>query len=169
MRRGITSAMVYALGRVCSRSGAHPYPLRRTMRCRYFPPPPISAGFPTARSFIAEPTGPQPISFDPAHPFIENGIEYNAARPGTKDESIQSTFPVADLSNPILQPWARDELRKLNERVLSGGPCIRANQAAGRWRAGLSCSTSSIPCSFCRRRARSCSSPPPTTWCGTSI
>jgi hypothetical protein len=72
--------------------------------------------------FIPEPSGPQPITFDPAHPFIENGIEYNAARPGTKDESIQSTFPVADLSNPILQPWAREELRKLNERVLAGRP-----------------------------------------------
>ena len=72
--------------------------------------------------FIPEPTGPQPITFDPAHPFVENGIEYNAARPGTKDESVQSTFPVADLTNPILQPWAREELRKLNERVLSGRP-----------------------------------------------
>src|SRR5215470_13174204 len=71
--------------------------------------------------FIPEPTGPQPISFDPAHPFVENGIEYNAARPGTKDETIQSTFPVADLTNPILQPWAREELRKLNARVLAGG------------------------------------------------
>src|SRR6185503_18710004 len=46
----------------------------------------------------------------------------NAARPGTKDESINSTFPVADLSNPILQRWAREELRKLNERVLAGRP-----------------------------------------------
>jgi hypothetical protein len=72
--------------------------------------------------FIPPPDGPRPVAFDPAHPFIENGIEYNAARPGTKDESIQSTFPVADLSNPILQPWAREELRKLNERVLAGRP-----------------------------------------------
>jgi hypothetical protein len=71
--------------------------------------------------FIPEATGPQPVTSDPAHPFIENGIEYNAARPGTKDESIQSTFPVADVSNPLLQPWARDELRKLNARVLAGG------------------------------------------------
>jgi hypothetical protein len=72
--------------------------------------------------FIPESSGPQPVTFDPKHPFIENGIEYNAARPGTKDESIQSTFPVADLSNPMLQPWAREELKKLNERVLSGRP-----------------------------------------------
>jgi hypothetical protein len=72
--------------------------------------------------FIPEPSGPQPVTFDPAHPFIENGIEYNAARPGSKDENINSTFPVADLSNPILQPWAREELRKLNDRVLAGRP-----------------------------------------------
>ena len=72
--------------------------------------------------FIPEATGPQPVTFDPAHPFINNGIEYNAARPGTQDESLQSTFPVVDLSNPILQPWARENLRQLNERVLSGRP-----------------------------------------------
>jgi hypothetical protein len=72
--------------------------------------------------FIPEPTGPQPVTFDPAHPFVENGIEYNAARSGTKDENINSTFPVADLSNPILLPWAREELRTLNERVLAGRP-----------------------------------------------
>ena len=72
--------------------------------------------------FIPAPRGPRPVTFDPAHPFIENGIEYNAARPGSKDESINSTFPVADLSNPILKPWAREELKKLNERVLSGRP-----------------------------------------------
>jgi len=72
--------------------------------------------------FIPAPSGPKPVTFDPKHPFIENGIEYNAARPGTKSEDEQSTFPVADLSNPILQPWAREELRKLNERVLAGRP-----------------------------------------------
>jgi len=72
--------------------------------------------------FIPAPSGPQPVTFDSAHPFINNAIEYNAARPGTKDESQQPTFAVADLTNPILQPWAREELRKLNERVLAGRP-----------------------------------------------
>jgi len=72
--------------------------------------------------FIPAPSGPQPVTFDPAHPFINNAIEYNVARPGTKDESQQPTFAVADLTNPILQPWAREELRKLNERVLAGRP-----------------------------------------------
>src|SRR5262245_22263776 len=31
-----------------------------------------------------------------------------------------SSFRVANLSNPILQPWAREELRKANEKALSG-------------------------------------------------
>ena len=72
--------------------------------------------------FIPAPYGPQPVTSDPSYPFINNPIEYNAARPGTKDPSQQPTFPVADLTNPILQPWAREELRKLNERVLAGRP-----------------------------------------------
>ena len=49
-------------------------------------------------NFLPAPSGPHPVTFDPAHPFVENAIEYNAARPGTKDENQQSTFPVADLS-----------------------------------------------------------------------
>jgi hypothetical protein len=32
----------------------------------------------------------------------------------------QPTFRVADVDNPILQPWTRDALKKVNERVLSG-------------------------------------------------
>ena len=72
--------------------------------------------------FIPAGNGPKPVTFDPQHPLINNGIEYNAARPGTQSEDLQSTFPVVDLSNSILQPWAREELRKLNERVLAGRP-----------------------------------------------
>jgi hypothetical protein len=92
------------------------------------PSPPVFSPTPTAGwisygpEYIPDPTGPQPVTFDPQHPFINNPIEYNAARPGAKDPDEQSTFAVADLSNPILQPWAREELRKLNERVLAGRP-----------------------------------------------
>jgi hypothetical protein len=70
--------------------------------------------------YIPERDGPRPVTADPAHPFINNPIEYNASRPGTKDPNEQPTFAVADLTNPILQPWAREELHKLNERVLAG-------------------------------------------------
>jgi hypothetical protein len=47
----------------------------------------------------------------------------------------QSTFPVADLTNPILQPWVRDELGKLNARVLAGQPVFE--HRASCWPAGV--------------------------------
>src|SRR5882762_7707207 len=59
-------------------------------------------------NFISPPSGPHQITNDPAHRFRPNGR--NEAR----------EFRVADLSNPILQPWTREELRKVNERSLSG-------------------------------------------------
>ena len=57
------------------------------------------------QEFIPPPSGPGPVTADPAH----------KAKPGG-----QPIFRVADLSNPILQPWAREELRKANARALSG-------------------------------------------------
>lgn len=54
--------------------------------------------------FLPPASGPGPVVRDPAH----------LPKPGV------SSFPVADLSNPILQPWAKEELRKANERALSG-------------------------------------------------
>ena len=56
------------------------------------------------QDFVAPPAGPGPIAGDPAH----------KPKPG------QPAFRVADLTNPILQPWAREELRKANLRALSG-------------------------------------------------
>jgi hypothetical protein len=58
----------------------------------------------TSQEFVALPSGPGPVTADPAH----------APKPG------QPVFRVANLANPILQPWAREELRKANERALSG-------------------------------------------------
>ena len=71
--------------------------------------------------FIQPPSGPGPVVSDPAHPFIPGREEYRRAQPDRQGPA-QSTFRVADLSNPILQPWAREELRKRNELVLSGKP-----------------------------------------------
>ena len=77
---------------------------------------------------------PRPVASDPAHPYIPNAIEYLSARPNLSVID-QSTFPVADLTNPILQPWVRDELRKLNDRVLSGQPVFE--HRASCWPAGV--------------------------------
>src|SRR5258707_5096207 len=60
---------------------------------------------------IRPPSGPGPVVSDPAHPYISF---YRFPR------NPKPSFRVADLSNPILQPWAREQLRKVNERSLSG-------------------------------------------------
>src|SRR5580704_6517941 len=52
--------------------------------------------------FIVPPSGPGPIVSDPAHPYISF---YKFPR------NPHPTFRVAELSNPILQPWTRDRLR----------------------------------------------------------
>ena len=59
--------------------------------------------------YIPMETGPQPVTPDPAHPYIANG------RPGQ-----QPTLRVADINNPILQPWVKEALKKVNDRTLSG-------------------------------------------------
>ncbi|HMI95312.1 MAG TPA: hypothetical protein VK479_02295 [Micropepsaceae bacterium] len=62
--------------------------------------------------FMPPPTGAGPVMRDPAHPRVSND-DYRAS-------GAQPTFPMGDLSSPILQPWAREVLRKRNELVLSG-------------------------------------------------
>src|SRR5438105_6784342 len=64
--------------------------------------------------FIAPASGPGPVMDDPAHPYVSNAI---SARTGKLP-----TFPVGDAGNPILQPWAREAVRKQAERVLAGKP-----------------------------------------------
>ena len=64
----------------------------------------------TVDDLLPAASGPGPMSFDKAHPYVPNG------------RGPQPTYRVADLSNPILQPWARDALRKRNERILAGEP-----------------------------------------------
>ena len=66
---------------------------------------------PVGQDFLQPPSGPGPVTFDKAHPYLDTVA---ARRAGA-----QPTLRVADLSNPILHPWAREELRKVNERALT--------------------------------------------------
>jgi hypothetical protein len=66
------------------------------------------------RLFIPPAIGAGPVLQDPAHPYVSNDEFRVTGR--------QPTQQLADLSNPILQPWARDIVRKRNELVLSGKP-----------------------------------------------
>jgi hypothetical protein len=67
---------------------------------------------PIGDDFLPPPSGPGPVVSDKDHPYIDNAYATRAGK--------QPTFHVADLDSPILQPWAREELRKVNSRVLAG-------------------------------------------------
>ena len=66
-----------------------------------------------SNEYIPMETGPQPVTPDPAHPYIQSG------RGGQ-----QPTLRVANLDNPILQPWVKDSLKAVNDRVLAGKPAF---------------------------------------------
>jgi hypothetical protein len=66
---------------------------------------------PIGDDFIQPKSGPGPVTYDKAHPFLDN----RRARQLGKS----STNRVADLTNPILLPWVREELRQLNKRALT--------------------------------------------------
>jgi hypothetical protein len=53
---------------------------------------------PIGDDFLPPPSGPGPVTFDKAHPYIDNQL---ARRTGK-----QPSNRVADLTNPILLPWA---------------------------------------------------------------
>jgi hypothetical protein len=61
--------------------------------------------------FIPPPDGPGPVLSDPRHPYISFYKWRTNPNPA---------FRVADLTNPILQPWVKEQLKKVNERALSG-------------------------------------------------
>jgi len=77
-----------------------------------FAPTPDIGWYAYNRLFIAPKSGPGPVMQDPSRPYVSNDEFRVTGR--------QPTQRVADLSSPILQPWARDELRKYNEIALAG-------------------------------------------------
>ncbi len=58
--------------------------------------------------YEAVPGGPTPVTYDPAHRYVPNG------------SGEQPTFRVADINNPNLTQFAKDELKKSNDMVLKG-------------------------------------------------
>lgn len=59
-------------------------------------------------NFLPPPSGPGPVVSDPGFPLIQSGLQ------------IQDTDRIADLTNPILQTWAREKLKTTNDRVRAG-------------------------------------------------
>jgi len=79
-----------------------------------------TAWFVIGDEFLPPPSGPGPVTFDKRYPYVDNGA---ARRTGT-----QPTYRIADLSNPILRPWAVEQMRKANEEVLGGKIPFRARE-----------------------------------------
>jgi hypothetical protein len=61
--------------------------------------------------FVSPDTGPGPVVSDPAHSYVGSFLLTTGnAKP----------FKIGDLTNPILQPWVVEKMRKTNEEVLAG-------------------------------------------------
>src|SRR5580693_910873 len=77
---------------------------------------------PKSDDFLPPPSGPGPVLSDKAHPYVPNG-------------QGQSTYRIADLTNPILQPWVVEQMRKANDEVLAGKVPFIARERC--WPAGV--------------------------------
>jgi len=77
-----------------------------------FAPNPGVGWYAYNRMFIPPASGPGPVMQDPSRPYVSNDEFRVTGR--------QPTERVADLSTPILQPWARDVVAKRNALILSG-------------------------------------------------
>jgi len=76
---------------------------------------------PIGDDFLPPPSGPGPVTFDKRYPYVDN--------PTALRTHTQPTYRVADLDNPILKPWAVEEMRKANAEVLAGKVPFRARES----------------------------------------
>src|SRR5215471_1690572 len=67
--------------------------------------------------------GPGPVTYDRRYPYVPNG------------SGGQSTYRVADLSNPILQDWLKPSMKKANDEVIAGKIPFRARERC--WPVGV--------------------------------
>lgn len=103
------AARCLTLGLVCA--GAACVARAADVSTPNFAPDPDTGWLAPEDEFIPPPSGPGPIRSDAAHPYLSF---YKFPR------NPHPAYRIADLSNPILQPWTRDALRQANERALSG-------------------------------------------------
>jgi hypothetical protein len=77
-----------------------------------------SANFGWAKAgddFMPPKSGPGPVTFEKDHPYVPNN-----------DKGIPVTVRIADLSNPILKPWAVAQMKKANEAASAGKEAFEA-------------------------------------------
>jgi hypothetical protein len=75
-----------------------------------------------ADDFEPPASGAGPVTYEKDHPYVPNN-----------DQGRQVTFRIADLTNPILKPWAIEKMREQNELAATGK---RAYEARASCRPG---------------------------------
>lgn len=63
---------------------------------------------PTGDDFLPPASGAGPVMSVKDHPYVPNGL------------GRQPTYRIADLANPILKPWAAEQMKKANDAVAAG-------------------------------------------------
>jgi hypothetical protein len=67
---------------------------------------------PDGDNFLPPASGPGPVMSRPGYPYVPNaGRDFASSKP---------TYRIADITNPILQPWVVDQMRRDNDEVLAG-------------------------------------------------
>jgi hypothetical protein len=113
---------------------------------------------PTGDDFLPPVSGPGPVMSAKDRPYVPNG------------RGAQPTYRIADLSNPILRPWAMEQMRKANDEVIAGKIPYTPGSGVGRQASRASRSIrASRACIFCRAPPRSRSSANSTSSRGRSI
>jgi hypothetical protein len=122
----IVTARVLA-GAVCLAGGLSFPAMAQSLPRPDFAPTSSVGWFAYSRNWIAPASGAGPVRVHPAHPHVSND-EYRLT-------GRQPTFAVGDPDSPILQPWAREAVRKRNELILSGKPVFSPH--ASCWPVGV--------------------------------
>src|SRR6516164_9731865 len=68
-----------------------------------------------ADDFQPPASGPGPVTYQKDHPYVPNN-----------NSGKQVTFRIADLTNPILKPWAIETMREQNELAAAGKRAFEA-------------------------------------------
>ena len=79
-----------------------------------FAPNPSVGWVAAGARYIPPPSGPGPVGAAPGR--------RQSANNEVRATGAQALFAVGDLNAPILQPWAREQMRQRNERILAGKP-----------------------------------------------
>ena len=113
-------ALLAVLAGICAATMTAPAPALAQAQVPDFTVNSDTAWLMVGDELLAPPSGPGPVTNDKRYPYVDNGAARRA--------KTQPTYRVADLSNPILLPWAREQMRKANEDVLAGKIPFRARE-----------------------------------------